>query len=41
VPPIKVVSTNQVLGQRPAASTMAGTVVTSSNSMILGLVSAK
>ncbi len=40
VPPTRVASTSQVPGQPSAASTMAGTVVTRSSSMIRGLVSA-
>jgi hypothetical protein len=40
VPPSSVTITNAVLGQPPCANTMVGTVVTSSSSMIRGLVSA-
>jgi hypothetical protein len=38
-PPIKVYATRASGGTPPAARNMAGTVVTSSNSMIRGLVS--
>jgi len=40
VPPIIVTSTTDQRGKPPAARTIAGSVVTSSNSMIRGLVSA-
>jgi hypothetical protein len=38
VPPRTVATTSQVPGQPSAATTIAGTVVTSSSSMIRGLV---
>ena len=40
VPPISVTITSQVEGQPPSASTIVGTVVISSSSMIRGLVRA-
>ncbi len=38
VPPINVATTSHEPGHSPAATTIAGTVVTSSNSMMRGLV---
>src|SRR6056297_2522403 len=38
VPPSRVATTSQVDGHPPSATTIAGTVVTSSNSMMRGLV---
>ena len=40
VPPARVANTNQTEGQPLAATTMVGTVVTSSSSIIRGLVRA-
>jgi hypothetical protein len=40
VPPSKVIAINDHPGHLPAAKTIVGTVVTSNNSMILGLVKA-
>jgi len=41
VPPISVAATSQTPGHPPAATTIAGTVMIRSSSMILGLVRAR